>query len=268
MKFEPRLPRDDVNVSRTHPLREAAQLVAGAALLTTAFVLAAFLAVELAVHFLPASWEQRIFGGWTEALGEQDARSAKAQAIVDRLAAHWEDNPYTLRVAVLSDDGLNAFAAPGGAIIVTSGLLEVAESENELAFVLGHEVGHFRGRDHLRALGRGLIVQVALQAVLVGSAGGIPTLVSDLAERRFGRDQERAADAFGLKLVQAEYGHVTGADDFFERLPDADADFGDEVGAWFATHPVTEGRIEDLAELTEERGWRTDATLRPIELAP
>lgn len=268
MNFEPRLPRDDVNVSRTHPLREAAQLAAGAALVTGAFVLVAFLAVEICIRFLPASWEQKVFGSWTEAIGEADARTDSSQAIVDRLASHWTDNPYTLRVAVVSDESPNAFAAPGGAIILTSGLLEAAESENELAFVLGHEIGHFRGRDHLRALGRGLIVQVALQAVLVGSAGGIPSLVSDLAERRFGRDQERAADAFGLELVHAEYGHVAGADDFFERLPDADADFVDEVGAWFATHPVTEGRLEDLAELTRERGWRTDATLQPLAIEP
>jgi predicted Zn-dependent protease len=266
--FEPRLPRDDVNVSHIHPLREAAQLVAGAALLTGMFVLVAFLFVDVAIRFLPATWEQRIFGAWTDALGETDARTERAQALVDRLAAHWPENPYTLRVAVFSDDAANAFAAPGGAILVTSGLLDTAESENELAFVLGHEVGHFRGRDHLRALGRGLVVQVALRAALFGSAGGIPSLISDLAERSFGRDQERAADAFGLELVHAEYGHVAGADDFFERLPDADADFGDEVGAWFAAHPVTEGRIEDLAKLTRERGWRADAKLEPLAREP
>ena len=268
MKFESRLPRDDVNVSRTHPLGDAARLIAGATLLTGAFVLAAFLTVEVAIRFLPARWEQRIFAGWTETLAEADARAPHVQTLVDRLAAHWPENPYELRVAILTDESPNAFAAPGGAIILTSGLLEAARSENELAFVLGHEVGHFRGRDHLRALGRGLIVQVALQAVVMGSASTIPSLVSNLAERSFGREQERDADAFGLTLVHAEYGHVAGADDFFERLPDAHADFGDDLGAWFATHPVTEGRIEALAELTRRRGWHTDATLRPLGLDP
>ena len=267
MKFEPRLPRDDVNVSRTHPLREAAQLIAGAALITAAFVLAAFVFVELAVRVLPVSWEQRLFSGWTEELAGPSEEAAEVQALVDRLAAHWPENPYALRVAILESETPNAFAAPGGSILLTTGLLEAAESENELAFVLGHEVGHFQGRDHLRMLGRGLIVQIALQALAGVSVSSVPGLVSDLAERSFGRDQEEDADAFGLALVHAEYGHVSGADDFFERLPDADADLGDEVGAWFATHPVTAGRIDALEALAIERGWRTDAALAPLKLA-
>jgi len=268
VKFEPRLPRDDVNVSRTHPLREAAQLVAGATLLTGAVVVAAFLTVELGVRFLPASWEQRVFSGWLDELGEADARTASVQDLVDRLAAHWGENPYDLRVAILEDEAPNAFAAPGGSILVTSGLLDAAESENELAFVLSHEVGHFRGRDHLRALGRGLVLQVAVQAAIASSAANLPALVTDLASRSFGRDQEQSADAFGLGLVQAEYGHVSGAEDFFERLPDARADLGDDLGAWFATHPVTEGRIEELSNLTRRNGWQDEAELRPLQLSP
>jgi Zn-dependent protease with chaperone function len=264
VKFEPRLPRNDVNVSRTHPLREAANLVAGVALITLALVLAAFVAVEVAVRFMPAAWEQKAFSAWSDAMAGQDPRTPATQTLVDRLSARWPENPYTLRVKVMTEATPNAFAAPGGVILVTSGLLDTIGSENELAFVLGHEVGHFRGRDHLRALGRAVVVQIALQGVLGSSASGVPSLVSDLAERSFSRDQEHAADHFGLELVAAEYGHVAGATQFFTRLPDGYADLGDAVGAWFATHPVTEGRIEALEELASERGWRTDAPLTPL----
>ena len=63
MEYRPRAPRDGVNVTPTHPAREALTLVVGVVALVVALVSAAFLVVELGVRFVPASLEVRVFGG-------------------------------------------------------------------------------------------------------------------------------------------------------------------------------------------------------------
>ena len=264
MSFDPRLPRDDVNASKTHPLADAWWLVIGAAAAGLALTVLALAFAELAARWLPASLEARLFGGLLEAAGDHP-RGPAARDLLARLASHWPENPYELRLSVLDEEGPNAFAMPGGSITVTRGLLEQVESENELAFVLGHEVGHFAGRDHLQAIGRALALSLALGAVF-GSIGAetVPTIASDLASRGYDRGQERAADRFGLALVAQEYGHVAGAGRFFARLPDAKARLGDRAAAWFATHPVSEQRIDALHAHARKRGWLPDGPLTPL----
>jgi predicted Zn-dependent protease len=271
VSFEPRTPREDVNVSPTHPLVEASWLVAAALLAGVILAFVAFGATELVSRWLPPDLEVRLFADTFEALAgpaeiEENPRVAASRDLVARLAAHWPENPYRFRVFAVDAPEPNAFALPGGGIAITRGLLDQVQSENELAFVLAHEIGHFAARDHLRALGRGLIL--GLQAVGgFGASDAVPTLASDLASRGFARDQEADADAFALDLVAAEYGHAGGADGFFGRLPDAKARFGDRASLWFQTHPLTEARIRALHERARERGIPLAGTLRPLPAA-
>jgi Zn-dependent protease with chaperone function len=271
VSFEPRRPRDDVNVSPTHPLAEAAWLLAGAAAAGLLLALLAFAVTEAVSRWLPANLEVRLFGELFDSLPEEPGaeaapHAATARDVLARLAARWKQNPYRFRLVVIDDETLNAFALPGGTLAVTRGLLAAAESENELAFVLGHEIGHFAARDHLRSLGRGLILGFVLRSVVGASAGeaAVPALASELASRGFARDQERDADAFALRLLAAEYGHVGGADAFFLRLPDADAGFAERAAAWLATHPVSESRIAALHELAAREHLPQRGPLREL----
>jgi Zn-dependent protease with chaperone function len=268
VEYRPRTPREGVNVSATHPLSELATLVTGISLAVVALVVAVFVLIEVMIRWIPPSFESRIFGSlWSTDTGSEreDPRLDAATALLVRLESHWAENPYALRLAVMEEPSPNAFAVPGGTIYVTRGLLDSVESENELAFVLGHEIGHFRNRDHLRGLGRGLIVSLTLSALVGGSAAeSIPQVVTVLTETGFAREQERDADAFGIGLVEAEYGHVAGADGFFKRLPDAMADLGDEFSSYFATHPVSEARIENLQDLAARNRWSITGDLTPL----
>lgn len=264
MSFDPRLPRDDVNASKTHPLADAAWLAVGAAVAGLALAVLALALAELGARWLPASLEARLFGGLALAEGEHP-RAPAARDLLARLAARWPENPYELHLSILDEELPNAFAMPGGSITLTSGLLEQVESENELAFVLGHEIGHFAGRDHLQAIGRSLALWLGV-GVLFGSVGAetVPAIAADLASRGYDRGQERAADRFGLALVAEEYGHVAGAERFFARLPDAKARLGDRAAAWFATHPVSEKRITALHAHARNRGWSEQGSLQPL----
>jgi Zn-dependent protease with chaperone function len=183
------------------------------------------------------------------------------------MARHWPENPYTLRVVIWEEDQPNALAFPGGLVVVTTGLLDRAGSENELAFVLGHELGHFRNRDHLRGLGRGIafaLIAAAIGGSGAGDAAKLAALSQQLAARGFDRDQERDADRFGLELVAAEYGHVAGALAFFEQLEGPD-DRGDAwLAAYLSTHPVHDERVDTLRDFAAERGFPSHGALRPL----
>jgi len=282
MKFEPRTPRDDVNVSPTHPLREAFELILRvSALFALALALIAW-SVDIVVALVPPETEARVFSSlWDDdpalgAAGTHADEVQRAQETLDRLVAHWPEAAYDFRVREMRSPHVNAAAMPGGVILVTSEFLEKVRAEEELAFVLGHELGHFQGRHHLRRLGRGFAWTLGL-AVLLGSGAPAPDvghLVAELTARGFDREQESKADAFGLELVYAEYGAVGSSLDFFERL-EGDGFRAEGLAAYLSTHPTSSERIEALKQLARDRGWlpadrdapgqSTDAQSRPPE---
>ncbi len=263
MKFQPRAPREGINVSDEHPLKEFSVLVVG---LAVAFALVAVVVVffvDLAVPLIPAEAEAKALSSWIpDGLELKSGEEAEAlQDLTRRLAAHWPDCPYQFRTGVFPSDDPNAMALPGGLILVSTALLKGIESENELAAVLGHEIGHFQQRDHLRLFGRGVVLQV-LMAVTLGQGGGLTLgdYVSSLTLNSFGREQEIQADSFGLSLVQAEYGHVNGSWRFFDRLGAEDTRI-DRLATYLATHPASADRSERLRRLAVEKGWSLEGPL-------
>lgn len=271
MEFKARAPREGINVSETHPLKEAATLFVGLALLLGGLLVVVTWGVDVGVRFISPAAEARAFGSLdldplVAAVGEPtDVRRADVQRLLDGLLVHWPDAAYDFEVLVLATEEPNAAALPGGYVLVTTGLLEQVESENELAFVLGHELGHFYHRDHLRRLGRGVVYRLALGLVL-GSAGSVPDLgaiLGDLGQRSFDRGQERAADRFGLALVEARYGHIGSSWQFFQRLSESSSRLEDLV-AYLSTHPASRARIEDLRAYAGEQGWVLDGPTEPF----
>jgi predicted Zn-dependent protease len=271
VNFEPRLPRDDVNVTPRHPLKEGAVLVLGVVLVVTVVIGIATLLVDRLVPYLPPSWEATIFPDFdamrlTPANDLDKAHQRELEDLLARLLTHWPDHPDGLRVGLLESSEPNALAFPGGLILVTRGLLEQVASENELAFVLGHELGHYRDRDHVRSLGRGLALALVLTAMgQSGTVAELAALSGQLSTRGFSREQESKADAFGFMLVEAEFGHVAGATDFFAKLPAPDTAFERTLASYLATHPLSEERIEDMERLAEEKGWKTEGETRALE---
>jgi Zn-dependent protease with chaperone function len=271
VKFDPSLPKDGINVSRAHPLREALLLVGGVTAIAVAFAVAVAVAVDLAAPYMPIELEARLFSGWFDRDVEDDEAAAPRERLLaellSRMVRHWPENPYVFEIAIWDESEPNAVALPGGVIAVTNALLESVESENELAFVLGHELGHFRNRDHLRGLGRGIAFSLLLVAVGVGGGGSavqLASLAAQVAQRDSGRDQEIEADRFGLALLAAEYGHVSGAEAFFEHLPGLDGPLEGALAGYFSTHPVNADRIQALRATASEMGWELRGAHRPL----
>ncbi len=268
MKYIAKNPKDGINVSDVHPLVEAGTLIVGLTAIFIAIVLLLVFLVELALYFVPAETEAELFADWLPedlvTISPSDDRLYEAQMLVNRLSAHWPDAPYTFRVEVDDSDTANAMALPGGLIVVTQGLLDEVESENELAFVLGHELGHFRNRDHLRALGRGILVSLFFTVVTGNDVAGIGINVADITLRGFHREQESDADEFGLAVVYAEYGHVNEAWRLFERWDEQRGGMS-EIASYLATHPDAGDRVEELERLSYQQQWPVEGAVTPLK---
>lgn len=263
--YTPSDPGPNPNISDTPPWRLFAVLGAGfvVVVLVLWFVLGAI--AGAVAQRVPDAMEARL-GNLVAADRMQSDRPEHLaardhlQSIVDRMSEHLPERAIRYRVVVIESEQINAAAVPGGWILVFSGLLEAVDSENEIAMVMGHELAHHVHRDHLEHFGRRLVVGVALNAILGGTAGleQIGNLGVEGLSRQMGRDDERAADALGLDLLNAVYGHVGGATDFFARLLEYDAS---PALSWMQTHPLSAERVERLQELAAERRYRTDTTL-------
>lgn len=213
------------------------------------------------VWLIPPSVEQQI-GALIVPAYEQLAKPTPAQATLNQLLNRLEANlpPQSknrdYQVLYVPDSTVNALAIPGDRIIIYSGLVEQVQSENELMMVLGHELGHFANRDHLRSLGRQLLWQVAIASV-IGDTGWIQSTVASgiaaLSNAQYSQSQERQADEVGLTLLQETYGHPAGATDFFARLSQQQ----DGNLAFLSAHPAPSQRVAELKRLIKQRNYPT-----------
>ncbi|MGB5987513.1 MAG: M48 family metallopeptidase [Desulfobacterales bacterium] len=258
MKYTPRQPKTNVNVTPTSPLRELLVLTVGLAAILVGLYFLLGLAVDVIVPRLSTGLETKLGAMVTrslEAPADESRHQRWVQDLTDRIQARCARLPYLFRIHIRPGSDVNALAFPGGHIVVYQGLLDAVVSENELAFVLAHEMGHYAHRDHLRGLGRA-VVFMALAAILLGpdsSAADFLVNTLGLAELSFSRQQEGAADQFGLKALNCLYGHVGGSTDFFAKIPEA-RDPG-KWGHYFTTHPANARRILDLKAQARQKGY-------------
>lgn len=218
------------------------------------------LLVNSLIGLIPTRVEQWL-GNVIVPVYEQQAQPSPAQdtlnQLLNRLERQLPPQQYQhrdYRVLYLPDDTVNALALPGDVIVVYAGLVQQAESENELMMVLGHELGHFAHRDHLRGLGRNLLVRVAI-AYFIGDAGAIQSAATSalaaVSQSKFSQSQELQADEFGLTLLQQSYGHVAGATDFFARMSQKK---GVNL-SFLSTHPASDKRVMKLQRLIEKLNY-------------
>jgi predicted Zn-dependent protease len=188
---------------------------------------------------------------------------ADGQAALDkmfeRLLPETDPNrPFQVRV--LSSEMVNAFAAPGNHVVVFDGLISKAETPDEVAGVLAHEIGHQLKRHPMSGLVRSVGATFLMGAVFGGvTPEAVTTWGATLYTLRFGRDAEREADAIAIDLLTKANISPVGFRDFFKRInetpdetqdEDSDDTAADNDGASFegmlsylSTHPPTDERI-------------------------
>ena len=161
--------------------------------------------------------------------------------------------------AVLDTPVVNAFAAPGGYIYVTRGILAMMNSESELATVIGHELGHVSARHSVVKLSQMILAQVGLIAGSLLSEefakyAGAASLGMQLLFLKFSRDDEREADKLGVDYARAGRFNSVEMINFFTTLQR----YGDLSGGhnslpgFLSTHPLTSERITNVKQMVGE----------------
>jgi len=209
------------------------------------------LLVQWAVGRIPIEWERKLgesayhdFLSGQTVITEGTGVTA-VQEMTQRLTDKIPNNPYKFEVSVVQSPVVNAFALPGGYVVVFTGLMKKAESGEEVAGVLSHELNHVLQRHGLerivKTLGLAAVVTIILgdQSGLVGLA---KQLGVELVTLRFSRDQETEADLTGIHLLHEARIAPDGMIRFFERLSEKDK----ERLELFSTHPMSAARAERL----------------------
>ena len=259
MKYTSRQPESNVNVTPTSPLREFFLLTAGLLGVVILIYIVLGLAVDLIVPRISTNLENkmgRLFIRSTEAKDTDSERGSYVRSLMEDLQERCAQLPYLFKVHIRQSPTVNAAALPGGHIIVYTGLLDKVASENELAFVLAHEMGHFAHRDHLRGMGRAFVF-ITISTLLLGTDSSISKMLANalnLTEMSFSRKQETRADEFALETLYCDYGHVGGATDFFEKISKAE-DPG-KFGHYLASHPESRKRISHLENIIRSKGFK------------
>ncbi len=165
---------------------------------------------------------------------------------------------YAYEFHLLRDDRtVNAFALPGGQIFITDALLSRLENYDQLAGVLGHEIGHVIHRHGAERMAKSGFIQGLIQSVLIGSGGNgsmaqIANVVGNYSSMKYGRDQELESDDFGVRLmIEAGYDaqNLIGVMDILEA-----ASGGSRTPEFQSSHPSPENRRAKIREAIEKYG--------------
>jgi predicted Zn-dependent protease len=159
---------------------------------------------------------------------------------------HHTDFNWTIHF-IQDDSTVNAFCLPGGHIFVYSGLLNLTANEAEIAGVLGHEIAHAELRHSLEQL----IQQYGLQLIaenLLGINGSWFGVGLQLAQLKFSRSDEEAADIYAYHLLQFNQIDTDALVSFFKKM---DQSKPSQISAFLSTHPDTEKRIQTIQALNQ-----------------
>jgi len=185
-----------------------------------------------------------------------------AQDLLDRVGEKLAQSPYAQKSGypydfhLLADNQVvNAFALPGGQTFITAALFGRLENEDQLAGVMGHEIGHVIHRHGAVRTAKANFIQGLIQSVMIGSGGDhsmaqIANVVGQYANMKYGRDQELESDEWGVKLmIDAGYDpyELIGVMDILEEASGGSG----KVPEFQSSHPSPENRRGKIKEAIE-----------------
>jgi predicted Zn-dependent protease len=146
-----------------------------------------------------------------------------------------------------SEIGANAFAVPGGIVVITDDMVDIAQSDDEISAVLAHEVGHLIGRHSLR-----ILLQDSASALIIAGLTGDLTSVTALSatvptvlmQTKHSRDFEREADEFAFDYLESSGIRTDVLRELLLRLEDTSPGDGNSFPGWLSTHPQSKDRVK------------------------
>ena len=241
-------------------------------LIISAYIwLVPFLAERLAKR-VPVSYEEKLGDGIYNALQPTFTIDAEKTAYINDFFRELQINStYNIRITVVKENIANAFAMPGGNIIVYDKILYEMDSYEELAALLSHEFTHVNERHTTRALFRQQASSLFI-SIIFGDVGTIGNVIASnangLKSLEYSRSLEKDADMNGLKILSERKIDCNGFIRLFELLKKETERVGDQPAEWISSHPDLEKRISYIKanSLFNKNGVEQNETLKTLFL--
>jgi predicted Zn-dependent protease len=215
---------------------------------------------EIAMGMAAAPEMAAEFGGLDRDPDYQNYIDAVGQALVEGSVA--ASSGYPFEFYVLADtQTINAMALPGGPVFVTRGLVDLMETDGQVAGVVAHEISHVLARHSAEQIAQAQLTQGITGAVLIASydpdnpssqqAAAMAAMIGQLINMRFGREDELQADSLGLQVMAEAGFDPRSMIRTMELLAAANPASG-MMPEFFSTHPNPENRIQRIEEAIQE----------------
>lgn len=222
------------------------------------FFVAPFIA-EKAAYLIPKSAEIVLGEKMSEPLfATLDINTAKSEILTNFFKEAGFQSEYPLELYVVDEPVVNAFAVPGGKIVIYQGILNVFDTWEQLAAVLSHELAHVEMRHSLKQMSRSLSTYLVF-SILTSDASGVSAVIIENAfmvkDLSNSRSMETEADMVGFKYLEELSINPTGMVGLFEALQAEEAMIGENMQKALkilSTHPLTDDRINYLQTRIDE----------------
>lgn len=248
--FTPKQPDEHVNIPKGSMLLQAFKLLISLGILTLILYIVLSISLKIIINTLTPEQERKLIQMTAWSKKHEVTPDQYLQSLVKKFDK-CVDLPYAIDIGYISLGQINAIALPGGTIGITPEMYKAVKNENELAFIIGHELAHFKNKDHLQGFGNGLVLSI-LSLFLGEEYGEIFNYSLRFTQAKFSQTIEKEADRYSLDLMQCAYGNVKHASKLFERIND-----GENWSYFLATHPHFDDRIKSMQEYIKTQHYTT-----------
>lgn len=201
-------------------------------------------------------------------VGDMEIDKAKTKLLNDFAKKVDFETEYPLKFTVVKSEQVNAFALPGGNIVVFDAILKKIKTPEELVALLSHEVTHVKERHSLKGLARNLAGSLAV-SVVIGDMNTIGNILvsqaNNIYQLGFTRDMEKQADLEGLEIMYHNKLDPQGMIHLMERLHEEEKKYGvDKMRDYLNSHPMTKERIAYITKESKGRKGEKNKELEEI----
>lgn len=214
------------------------------------------LLADFAADRIPVDYERQMGQGMSANLLKQHREDKlKSDQVQEFVTCFTEEFKIPIKVHVIHGDELNAFAVPGGTIFIYTKMLDACQTPEELAALLGHEIGHAQLRHTIRSVMRS-IMGSALLSLVVSDYGSISELAveraAQLKDLSYSRSLESEADVYSIRLLGKSGVDPNGIIRLFQVFKKEEDKAGVSIPAFLSSHPLTEDRMQEAkAEISQ-----------------
>jgi len=246
--YKPRdIPSDSINNSELNPLKVLLKGGSILGLLLVLFYVLSLFLPEILTQLTPQTFDRSLGKALHKRMSVTTSSNKRLERVLRSIEGKLEEPLKDTSFFTVLDKSENAYATPGGNVYFTQAFLDAAGSDNEVLFVLGHEIGHQKFRHPTKSLYTHFLGSVLLS--LIGGVDQISDLAFKATQSRFSRAQEVEADRYALNLVQQISGNTEGAFGFFERMSKKYGRLEKFSGSIFSSHPLSKERIQNLHKI-------------------